>query len=1439
MKPDGARALGETVKDLLVSDNTLFFTASDIGGEGTLPVEAGTQFYGVGSYNGTTWSSLATGITASGSCGTYNGRPSTHSLTGSASDLYVGGEFTSINGVSASLVARRSGGTWSALGSGLCYGDTGGDYHDINVFLDGSNLYAFGTFRKANGSTTWVNGIAKWDGTTWSALGGGMSASTYPKYGEAMAKDTVNNVLYVGGNFDAVNASITGDGDPSGAVADTAGIACWNGTTWSSIGAGLGTTDHVNAMTYDSGVLYVGGDFTTIGGVASQFVAKFTPSGPCAGTWSAVGVGGLASSVIGTGTTELCKTEDDSRRGVWSTFFTSGALYVGCFPDNDLYPQALKWNGSAWSHFDSTCTGTCTNKIGRSIGHPRDIVEFGGSLWAAGTWYVSEGGSTGLAKWATSLDPLRPTFTSDTTATNGSTFTFTVTFDVEVSGVANDDFSNSGSLTGCSFGVTATSSTTVYTLTVSSCAAGDGTVIPIFATNGATRISDSVTGPNSAVTSTATITRDTINPTIASFSSTTGNGSYKADSTINITATAGEPIRSGDTITVTLDTGATVLLTAASAGTSLTGVYTVAAGQTSSDLTVSSYTIGTVADTAGNAMTSTSVPSGASNIAGVSAIVVDTNAPTAMLGVPDLETASDTGVSTTDNITSDDTPTFSVVVTNLETGGTGYVKASKTGSSDVTCTLSAGTCTLGALAQGTWSLVSYQNDAAGNNGSTSSVSTALSITVFTAAPTTATLAASAATSSSATISFTVTGSHQLDCTSLSTTAGTDFALTAGISAITSITQTSTTVCTVNATATAGAGETVTSTLTAAASFSVADPAGNAVTTLTGSPKSITVSVPQDNQSGLAVTTTSATYGSSLTLATSGGSTGGSVSWTVSNGTATGCAISGNVLSSRSSGTCVVVATMAGSLTFRGVTSSLTPVMFAPATLTVTADAKSKTYGESDPALTYSVTRGSLFNGDRLSGALSRAAGSDAGTYQITQGSLSNPNYIITFVAATLTITAAPTTVPSVVTTTTVPSVVTTTTVPTRPRLEIPGVVAPRTVKILTAKLETDPMKIVADLMGGLERTADARTGAKVRDAVVTAAPSIGAAIAEAVASLAAVLEDKTSTPFEVTKAKAAVADAASQTIVVALRATGGNDSSIALPFTRGNALPEVAPGKSMVLSPQGVENAKLRIVDDTTMVLAVPSEKLSLAMTALEATGQPSELTSDNAVNVSQGQSLAVTGAGFSPRTEVKVWMFSSPRSFGTVMTDSNGSFAAEIPLPDNIAPGDHTAQVNGRNRDGGLRSMNLGLEVALEDATAVEPETTVRPTTKRSEQPKTLKPSITSKPATPSGGTRSARVNFRADDSRLDWRTLSQLQELLPKLRKSDEVRLSGYAHRGTGINTALAYALSMRRVKNVEQWLLERGVKVTMTKAFGSSKVLSKNQPSQNRVVEIVWSG
>jgi len=134
-------------------------------------------------------------------------------------------------------------------------------------------------------------------------------------------------------------------------------------------------------------------------------------------------------------------------------------------------------------------------------------------------------------------------------------------------------------------------------------------------------------------------------PTVASFSSTTANGTYKAADTINITATMSETVQSGATFNATLSTNDVITLTAGTAGTTLTGTYTVSAGDNSADLTVNSFTAGTVSDIYGNAMASTALPSG-QNLANNAALVIDTIAPFNMDN--GVLTQSDTGNATAD-----------------------------------------------------------------------------------------------------------------------------------------------------------------------------------------------------------------------------------------------------------------------------------------------------------------------------------------------------------------------------------------------------------------------------------------------------------------------------------------------------------------------------------------------------------------------------------------------------------------------------------------------------------------------------------------------------------------------------------------------------------------------------------------------------------------------
>ncbi len=77
-------------------------------------------------------------------------------------------------------------------------------------------------------------------------------------------------------------------------------------------------------------------------------------------------------------------------------------------------------------------------------------------------------------------------------------------------------------------------------------------------------------------------------------------------------------------------------------------------------------------------------------------------------------------------------------------------------------------------------------------------------------------------------------------------------------------------------------------------------------------------------------------------------------------------------------------------------------------VTVSADNGFKMFGQTDPALTYRLTAGSLVAGDGFTGGLARGAGETPGDYGITRGTLSlSANYEMAFVGAVFTIDPLP------------------------------------------------------------------------------------------------------------------------------------------------------------------------------------------------------------------------------------------------------------------------------------------------------------------------------------------------------------------------------------------------------------------------------------------------
>ena len=135
-------------------------------------------------------------------------------------------------------------------------------------------------------------------------------------------------------------------------------------------------------------------------------------------------------------------------------------------------------------------------------------------------------------------------------------------------------------------------------------------------------------------TTASEVSIDNAAPVLSKFSSETTNGNYGIGSTINVTAEYNKNLDSGSHLIVTLDSGAGASVTLNNvSGHNISGTYTVAAGQNSTDLTVSAITHEDVNDTNGNNRSDSAIPAG-NNLDNNANIVVDGVAPTVALTTP-------------------------------------------------------------------------------------------------------------------------------------------------------------------------------------------------------------------------------------------------------------------------------------------------------------------------------------------------------------------------------------------------------------------------------------------------------------------------------------------------------------------------------------------------------------------------------------------------------------------------------------------------------------------------------------------------------------------------------------------------------------------------------------------------------------------------------------
>jgi hypothetical protein len=104
-----------------------------------------------------------------------------------------------------------------------------------------------------------------------------------------------------------------------------------------------------------------------------------------------------------------------------------------------------------------------------------------------------------------------------------------------------------------------------------------------------------------------------------------------------------------------------------------------------------------------------------------------------------------------------------------------------------------------------------------------------------------------------------------------------------------------------------------------------------------------------------------------------------------------------------SGLSIIGGTGAGNYTLAN-TSAAAIGVITPRPITVTAVNTGKQVGQSDPALTDTITAGSLAAGESLTGSPTRLAGDLPGAYKIAQGTVAaSANYSLTFVDGVLTV----------------------------------------------------------------------------------------------------------------------------------------------------------------------------------------------------------------------------------------------------------------------------------------------------------------------------------------------------------------------------------------------------------------------------------------------------
>ncbi len=377
-----------------------YFTQAYDGHGNTTPVNS------IAVWDGAAWSNMSGGVNVDVSSLLYRG-----------DGLYVAGRFTSAGGAPARRLARWTGASWVSVKDPAEIND-GVDNNVYAITANSNYLFVGGSLEQAGDHSAHHIAAYQWTQKKWSGMGGSPNTTV-----RALAISS--GYLYAGGSFTSVSNL------------PQAYLARWNMTskTWYMAGngaaitgcLGFNCTPVVNTIFIDGDDLYIGGNFTKIGSLTVNGIARFNGSDADYG-WHALGSGvdcapvpcvpvvrdivryngaiyaGGSFTIIGGKTANNVAFWDGAAWNALDDFTTNhgtnGPVYVlnpmltglavgGSF--STPCPDLARWNGSNWSGIGTAMNGPVYAMIGGAFGvpltigggftSPLRIAQLSGSAW--------------------------------------------------------------------------------------------------------------------------------------------------------------------------------------------------------------------------------------------------------------------------------------------------------------------------------------------------------------------------------------------------------------------------------------------------------------------------------------------------------------------------------------------------------------------------------------------------------------------------------------------------------------------------------------------------------------------------------------------------------------------------------------------------------------------------------------------------------------------------------------------------------------------------------------------------------------------------------------------------------------------------------------------------------------------------------------------------